>query len=526
MSEFKLPIQYVSHQKVDDSIVDSLEFISSNETPIYHKVFSPKTPEAIEAVKMFASHYTTDTTFLKDSVHVNRSKMNKVDTTTFRSYWNEIKENKEFKLTYQYLESPWVSFLNSSPSFLSLISFYFVASPILFFLSPLLILLIPFITIRLTNTTFTWSEYYECVKLMLQKHAIGKLVTQFGKSDPNTRLYLVGTTAFFIFQFYVNIYTLYTFRKNITYVHKVIREAKTYVSQTIHTMNQLQDVIRPFESYRSFSEDVENKKQAMLLVEKRLSTIHPTLWNCGSTRAFFYDLYSNQTIHQVMEYSFGFHGYIQCIQQLTKKVHPCFFSTKTTFQKAFYPTSKPIKNSYSLDKNIILTGPNASGKTTLMKATMINILLSQQIGCGFYKSATIHPYESFYCYINIPDTSGRDSLFQAEARRCKEIIDEVEKKTRTFCIFDELFSGTNPQEATASAGSLIRYLSTFSDFQFLLTTHFIDMCDSLPSTLSLKQMSTDKKYTMINGISRIKGGIKVLQQMNFPESVINGAKCG
>ena len=40
-----------------------------------------------------------------------------------------------------------------------------------------------------------------------------------------------------------------------------------------------------------------------------------------------------------------------------------------------------IKNSYKLDNNLILTGPNASGKTTLLKSTLFNILLSQQIGC-------------------------------------------------------------------------------------------------------------------------------------------------
>ena len=34
-------------------------------------------------------------------------------------------------------------------------------------------------------------------------------------------------------------------------------------------------------------------------------------------------------------------------------------------------------------------------------------------------------YDKIHCYLNIPDTSNRDSLFQAEARRCKEIIDAL-----------------------------------------------------------------------------------------------------
>ena len=38
---------------------------------------------------------------------------------------------------------------------------------------------------------------------------------------------------------------------------------------------------------------------------------------------------------------------------------------------------------------------------------------------GFYYKAKINPYHHFHCYINIPDTCDRDSLFQAEARRCR-----------------------------------------------------------------------------------------------------------
>ena len=76
-------------------------------------------------------------------------------------------------------------------------------------------------------------------------------------------------------------------------------------------------------------------------------------------------------------------------------------------------------------KNIMITGPNASGKTTILKSFLINHILSQQIGCGCYDSAEIKCYDYIYSYLNIPDTSGRDSLFQAEARRCKEIIDNI-----------------------------------------------------------------------------------------------------
>ena len=83
---------------------------------------------------------------------------------------------------------------------------------------------------------------------------------------------------------------------------------------------------------------------------------------------------------------------------------------------------------------------------------------------GFYNNATINPYKYIHCYLNIPDTSGRDSLFQAEARRCKEILDSVvNNKERHFCIFDEIYSGTNPYEAISGAYAYLTYLSKYGN---------------------------------------------------------------
>jgi hypothetical protein len=142
-----------------------------------------------------------------------------------------------------------------------------------------------------------------------------------------------------------------------------------------------------------------------------------------------------------MMYSFGFHGYLDCIQGIQRGIREkrlgfSRFTAKKTkkgnsIQGNYYACLKDVdhvKNTVQLKKHMILSGPNASGKTTMIKSVFINILLTQQFGCGFYESATIRPYHHFHCYLNIPDTSGRDSLFQAEARRCKEIIDEINEK--------------------------------------------------------------------------------------------------
>ena len=155
---------------------------------------------------------------------------------------------------------------------------------------------------------------------------------------------------------------------------------------------------------------------------------------------------------------------------------------------------------------------------------------------GFYKKARINPYRYIHSYINIPDTSGRDSLFQAEARRCKEILDciassnlDTELNLRHFCIFDEIYSGTNPEEAIASAYSFLKYIAKSGNVDFILTTHYISLCkllDNQPNMVNKQMQITDNNntYKLVKNISKLKGGIKVLEQLDYNAEIIADAK--
>jgi DNA mismatch repair ATPase MutS len=108
--------------------------------------------------------------------------------------------------------------------------------------------------------------------------------------------------------------------------------------------------------------------------------------------------------------------------------------------------------------------------------------------------------------------------------------------SRVLCIFDELFSGTNPKEASASAYAFLKYISSKTNCTFLLTTHFLDVCQKLTKTKSIsihhmKTLNEQNKltytYKLSEGISDVRGGINVLIDMNYPNDIINSAKlCG
>ena len=258
---------------------------------------------------------------------------------------------------------------------------------------------------------------------------------------------------------------------------------------------------------------------------------------------YFYLLHDSAEIENILEFSFGFHGYIDNIiginkNIVSKKLNACKFSNKLCFKlkKMYHPAiQNPIKNNIDINKNIIITGPNAAGKTTIIKATIINLLLTQQIGYGFFDNGKSGTFDYIHCYLNIPDSCSRDSLFQAEARRCKQILDTIElnPQKKHFCIFDELYSGTNPYEAIGSAYSYLHYMNGFKNVKYMLTTHFIKLCilfenDKKTTNYNMQTKMINEKaiysYKLIKGYSTIRGGICVLRELRYPYQILCSTK--
>jgi DNA mismatch repair ATPase MutS len=432
-----------------------------------------------------------------------------------------------------------------------------MASPIFSLLLPIIFLIIPLIIIKVKGMEITIEKYIELLKIVFKKHQLGQIFN-LSNASIEKMIYVIASGVFYAIQVYQNIMSCRRFYYNMSKIHQQLFTVRDYLEITLENMDVMEKQCSGLKTYAPFIENMQKHRKIcthMLKEFKRVMVNKLSIkkvMQIGHTMKCFYQLYKHEKFHEALNYSFGFNGYLDNLKgvrdNMSKKyIRECKFlvdkkkSKKpiTKFVDAYFPTlvhSNPVKNTYKLDKHLLITGPNAAGKTTLLKTTIFNIILSQQIGYGFYKKASIVPYDMIHCYINIPDTSARDSLFQAEAKRCKDILTKIatasESKTelRHFCVFDELYSGTNPYEAISSAYAFLKYLHKYDTVNFVLTTHFLDLCKRLESEkkmnnfhMKIEVLNDDFKYTykMEKGISDIKGGIKVLKDLEYPNEIID-----
>ena len=533
--------------KLSVHIVDDLELLKLNESvenfdekSIMSTLFNVDNIMSKNSLIKMAPMYSYDKNYLKETQKVikrYKSEDIHMNLDTIFCKWNELKTTTNFKDVYNYCSWSFLEFLNNNDMTLQVLTIYTLVSPILSFCIPIFGLLLPFIIIKLKGNAITCNEYCQILKYTLKNHAIGNAMTCFHETDINKKMYTLMSIFFYIFTIYQNVMFCVRFLQNIKKIHEFLFLMRDYLELVIERMDLFGNIISNYKTYIGFYNDMIKHRNTLEKIVKELRRVHPLqftlikIQQLGFIMNHFYQFYNNKEYESSIVYSFECIGFLNNIENFSsrigKTIAKCKFAKSTNIKKMVYPAILDgVKNDIDINKNIIITGPNASGKTTILKSALINILLSQQFGYGCYESANIKLYNYLHCYLNIPDTSGRDSLFQAEARRCKEIIDCIKtNKGSHFCIFDELYSGTNPEEAVSSATAFMNYLNKRADC--LLTTHYIELCLSIKDMENFKMETIEKDskitytYKFVSGISKVKGGIKILNDMNFPEEILS-----
>jgi DNA mismatch repair protein MutS len=164
--------------------------------------------------------------------------------------------------------------------------------------------------------------------------------------------------------------------------------------------------------------------------------------------------------------------------------------------------NKVVLNDLAIGKNIILTGCNAGGKSTTLKAFLQNLLLAQTFGIAAASEFAMTPFAKVSSYLNITDdlTQGK-SLFKAEVARAKELLNatnSLEGNQFGFCAIDELFTGTTAEAGEECAYNLVSKLGSNRNSLFVFATHYHSLTELESDTSSFANYMVGAP-TKING---------------------------
>jgi len=199
------------------------------------------------------------------------------------------------------------------------------------------------------------------------------------------------------------------------------------------------------------------------------------------------------------------------------------------FDEIYHPLiENPVTNSHIFHKNSLITGANATGKSTFIKALAINGILAQTIyTCAAKRFATRFAMIMTSMAMR-DDLLGGESYFVVEVKSLKRILDMVEKRP-CICYIDEILRGTNTVERIAASTAILTHLST-QDTLCIAASHDIELTHLLKhihANYHFSEYVTNDgitfDYKLKTGPTVTRNAIKLLDFMGFDSEIVENA---
>jgi DNA mismatch repair ATPase MutS len=180
---------------------------------------------------------------------------------------------------------------------------------------------------------------------------------------------------------------------------------------------------------------------------------------------------------------------------------------------------------------IFLTGANMAGKSTFIRAVGISLFLAH-LGMGVpAESMKVSLFEGILTNINVKDNVIKgESFFYNEVMRIKNTILKVSDKRRWLVLIDELFKGTNIQDAMKCSTAVIKGLVKIRKSLFILSTHLYEIGEELKGqeNIEFKYFQTEVvgdelkfNYKILDGISNDRLGYFILKSERVTDLLDN-----
>lgn len=196
----------------------------------------------------------------------------------------------------------------------------------------------------------------------------------------------------------------------------------------------------------------------------------------------------------------------------------------------FHPIlEEPVVNSIKADRSVLITGSNASGKSTFIKTMAINAILSQTIYTSVSKSYEASYFRVFSSMALRDDIFSNESYYIVEIKSLKRILDKINGKYPVLCFVDEVLRGTNTLERIAASTQILHSLSQGNALCFA-ATHDIELTAILENhfdNFHFMEKVQDNDilfdYKLYSGRAVSKNAIKLLEIMGYSKGIIEHA---
>ncbi|MFR3684008.1 MAG: MutS-related protein [Enterococcus sp.] len=190
-----------------------------------------------------------------------------------------------------------------------------------------------------------------------------------------------------------------------------------------------------------------------------------------------------------------------------------------------------VVNPVDWQRNTLVTGSNASGKSTYVKSIAISAILSQTINTAIAEQLTMQPGHVLTSMAVEDDILAGDSYFVAEIKSIKRLLNQVEKGARCYCFIDEILKGTNTIERIAASSSVVTWLADYPSLSFV-ATHDIELTEMLKKhcdNVHFEETVTEDQgitfdYVLKQGPAVTRNAIALLKVMDYPEKIVDQAQ--
>ncbi|MCW5916700.1 MAG: hypothetical protein KIS82_05065 [Ferruginibacter sp.] len=182
------------------------------------------------------------------------------------------------------------------------------------------------------------------------------------------------------------------------------------------------------------------------------------------------------------------------------------------------------------EKNFLfLTGANMAGKSTYIKSVGVAVFLAHT-GMGVpAKKMHLTLFNGLLSNINVIDNLAKgESYFFNEVQRIKSTLVKINDGRKWLILIDELFKGTNIQDAMKCSTTVIEGLLKIRSSVFILSTHLYEIAEDLkryPNIIfryfetGLKNDELFFSYTLHDGVSKDRMGFLILKQQGVVDLI-------